>query len=529
MPAERYIKVIIPLKLDWEPFYRLDEDEDAAVGDRLTVPFAGRSYIGVVSEVDAALPRSVSPASVKGIYRVHPEYGRISALQLRLWREVADYYMCTVGEVYKMAYPVSKNVNTAFPEASEFAPRPRRKPLYTAGDGDFVADMAKVIRREGGNALWLVPEVKAVKALEKRLRDEFGDSLIVWRSTMTPARTREAVDAIRSGKPYVLLGPRSALFLPLGNLGTVIVQDEQDAAHKQLSPSPRYNARDVALLLCSLCGAQAVLQSAVPSLETLHNCGTGKYERLPLKRIPLEVKCNVLDINAEARKRGMDGDIPRCLCASLGVADTIFYKPSRAAFPTMEQLEPQIKAAFGPDAFLCDSPLDFPRGRRNLVVFGSDALLGRSDFRADEKMYQIVLKALDAMSGADGSVPLSLTLTTREPSHPVFSALRAADPSYLLEERRGFLYPPYTRLVDILVHDSIPERASRCLAALSRSISDAIPQSRCIPSVFMDRLRLQLPRDAALKNTKKAVKEIVARYESEKGYYSHISFDVDPL
>lgn len=103
MEGKRLIQVIIPLKLDWEPYYYVPEGVDVAVGDRLKVNFSGRFYMAVVSRVDPPLP----PSGIKIVTAGKPETGalRIPQEDIGFWRRIASYYMCTVGEVYRLAGP----------------------------------------------------------------------------------------------------------------------------------------------------------------------------------------------------------------------------------------------------------------------------------------------------------------------------------------------------------------------------------------------------------------------------------------
>ncbi|MBO7071443.1 MAG: hypothetical protein J6W09_09155, partial [Bacteroidales bacterium] len=92
----------MPLRLNWEPFYKLPEGVSVAVGDRVRVIFAGRRYIAVVSVVDVTPPQDMK---VLAIQAVESEALRIPESDINLWRQVAGYYMCTVGEVFRMAGP----------------------------------------------------------------------------------------------------------------------------------------------------------------------------------------------------------------------------------------------------------------------------------------------------------------------------------------------------------------------------------------------------------------------------------------
>ena len=104
MENRSYIQVIIPLKLEWEPFYAASEEVN--VGDRVRVVFSNKEYVAVVSAVD--VQPDVIPDKVKPILGVERDLERILAEEIQLWRHVAEYYLCSIGEVYKAAYPAMK-------------------------------------------------------------------------------------------------------------------------------------------------------------------------------------------------------------------------------------------------------------------------------------------------------------------------------------------------------------------------------------------------------------------------------------
>ena len=106
MPGKTFIQVILPLRLEWEPCYALPEGVQAQVGSRVRVRFAGQEYVGAVSAVDVTPEMEESRilpilGIAEGLPEVRPE-------EIRLWKAVSDYYLCSVGEVYKAAYPALK-------------------------------------------------------------------------------------------------------------------------------------------------------------------------------------------------------------------------------------------------------------------------------------------------------------------------------------------------------------------------------------------------------------------------------------
>lgn len=130
----------------------------------------------------------------------------------------------------------------------------------------------------GNQVLYLVPEISLTTQLTDRLRKVFGDSLLIYHSKFSD---NERVDVwkrlLSSNEPLIILGVRSSVFLPFARLGLVIVDEEHEASFKQYDPAPRYNARDAAIMLASMHGAETLLGSATPSVETYYKAKNGKY------------------------------------------------------------------------------------------------------------------------------------------------------------------------------------------------------------------------------------------------------------
>ena len=124
-----YIQVVLPLKLEWEPFYRVEEN-DVVIGDRARVIFAGKEYIGVVSAVN--VQPEIEPKKIMTIVGLEHEMEKVLPEEIELWRQVADYYLCTIGEVYKAAYPAIKvNLEEARATALANARQKREKLLLS--------------------------------------------------------------------------------------------------------------------------------------------------------------------------------------------------------------------------------------------------------------------------------------------------------------------------------------------------------------------------------------------------------------
>ena len=126
----KYISVILPLKLEWEPCYCISTQREIhnqiETGQRVRVKFAGKEYIGVVSRVD--ITPDIEPEKIQHVLEVETSMEKVLPEEIALWRRVAEYYLCTVGEVYKAAYPASKiNLEEARAEAREKAVQRREK------------------------------------------------------------------------------------------------------------------------------------------------------------------------------------------------------------------------------------------------------------------------------------------------------------------------------------------------------------------------------------------------------------------
>ena len=141
--------------------------------------------------------------------------------------------------------------------------------------------IARCLER-GRSALMLVPEIALTPAMQSLFYSRFGDEVALLHSGLTERERDDAWWRVRHGQARVVLGTRSAVFAPLANLGTVIVDEEHDSSYKQ-DETPRYHGRDVAVVRAQYAGALALLGSATPSLESYWNAQEGKYHLAKLE------------------------------------------------------------------------------------------------------------------------------------------------------------------------------------------------------------------------------------------------------
>ena len=135
----------------------------------------------------------------------------------------------------------------------------------------------------GRGAIVMVPEIALTPQTVQRFASRFGDRVAVLHSALSDGERYDEWHRIRSGAARVVVGPRSAVFAPVRDLGLIVVDEEHDPSYKQ-DDNPRYNARDAAVLRGRLEGARVVLGSATPSLETWRNVSVGKYALAEMKR-----------------------------------------------------------------------------------------------------------------------------------------------------------------------------------------------------------------------------------------------------
>lgn len=759
------------------------DKEQVRVGDRVRVNFAGKEYVGVVSMADAG-----KQAEEMGIVdKVKPILGMAEGLEpvtkeeIELWRQIAEYYLCTVGEVYKAAYPaqkVEKEVVQARQEAlkvereeknrtkiadkikrleeraekkAELAAKARKsesRERYLAekemlegeigllvreltsmvgelcrttgsvtGYGDSVTyhqdeepiggsiietsegtekeislsaaqeeayskikeifakgkpallhgvtgsgkteiylKLAQETLAMGKNVLYLVPEIALSRQLEDRISETFPE-LLVFHSGETMSRKREVATVLRhagepaEGKGYVVLGTRSAIFLPHKNLGLVIVDEEHDTSYKQDSPAPRYNGRETAIMMAKIFGANVILGSATPSLESLYNCSVGRYGLVTLnKRFydAADSDIEIIDTIAERRKNGMIGNFSRKLIEHIGKClgeqrQVLILRERRAYSPIVQCQEcgdiPKCRCcnvslslhrrADGSERLVChycgrvyeytgkchkcggvlkplgsgtqkieeeasklfpnariarldsdtaqsrkyetDTIRKFSNGEIDILigtrmvakgfdfsglslvaVLQADSILGQEDYRADERGLQL-LEQFRGRCGRRGEKGL-FVIQTSQPEHPVYQSIDGkldenGTMARFLGERKLFGYPPYSRVIGVVIKDYNQARVDllsrdlgeylRGALAVKVSIAPGVqngpnvigPYSPAIDKISnqnIRQIRVLLPKDRSLARNKETLAAAVERFEKEKKYSGHIALDVDP-
>ena len=150
-----------------------------------------------------------------------------------------------------------------------------------SGKTQVYFDAALRAYNAGKSVLLMMPEIALTAQFMDRFKQRFGNPPVVWHSNLTSARRRDIWRGVARGDIRIVVGTRSALFLPWQNLGLIVVDEEHDTSYKQ-EDMGNYHARDMAVLRAKIANFPILLASATPSLETLHNVATGKYKRIRL-------------------------------------------------------------------------------------------------------------------------------------------------------------------------------------------------------------------------------------------------------
>jgi len=199
--------------------------------------------------------------------------------------------------------------------------------------------------QQGRQVLYLLPEIALTVQIMQRLRAVFGGRLGIYHSKYSDAERVEIWRKQLSDNPYnVILGARSAMFLPFRKLGLVIIDEEHEQSFKQQEPAPRYHARSSAIMLAHLCGAKVLLGTATPALETIYNVRTGKYGYVGLttrfKGMKLP-EIRIIDTKDLIHRRMMKGLFSPDLIASMRQAldekrQIILFQNRRGFAPMIE-------------------------------------------------------------------------------------------------------------------------------------------------------------------------------------------------
>ena len=269
----------------------------------------------VLREHTEAIDPSLA-SKIKPILSVSETAPMVTAEQLALWQWMSTYYMCTLGEVMSAALPSGLDKRLMDPpkrRRTHIAPYTGTiEPMHpltevqakkvdeiesfwaqgkdivllhgvtSGGKTDMYIHLIEKQLAAGKNVLYLVPEIALTTQLTSRLQRIFGDKLLVYHSRFTDAEREARYNQISNfqssiSNNFVVLGARSAIFLPIPDIGLVIVDEEHEPSYKQVEPNPRYHARASTIMLAQLHKAKVLLGTATPSIESYYLAQKGVY------------------------------------------------------------------------------------------------------------------------------------------------------------------------------------------------------------------------------------------------------------
>ena len=422
------IDIILPLAIADVYTYRVSGigeriSDTSLIGCRVLVPLGKKTITGVVYRLHQGdLPASVKVRDVVDIIDTQPV---VTPHQLRLWQWMAEYYMCTLGEVMAAALPagiIDDNYTARTTQYIHLHPSladPRQQELtlnslrraksqeqllrcflrinnngverrvlleeskvsstilrtlidkgifleeerpvsrlrqYTgqiqalhtldiqqtraieeirtswktknvtllhgvtsSGKTEVYIHLIDEVLKQGKQVLYLVPEIALTTQLTERLQAIFGNQVLVYHSRFSGDERTEIYssllpisnsEASNIQYPNLILGARSAIFLPFSNLGLVIVDEEHEPSYKQQDPAPRYHARSAAIMMAQWYGAKVLLGTATPSIESYHNALSGKYSLVEMTdrfrglQLP---KITLVDLQRQYHRKEMYG------------------------------------------------------------------------------------------------------------------------------------------------------------------------------------------------------------------------------
>ena len=470
----------------------------------------------------------------------------------------------------------------------------------SSGKTEIYIHLIDQLLKEGKQVLYLLPEIALTTQLTHRLQAVFDDKIGIYHSGIDDQERTEIWLKMLSDKPYeIILGVRSSLFLPFRRLGLVIVDEEHETSYKQQDPSPRYHARDTAIMLAHLSGAKTLLGSATPSIESYYNAQTGKYDLVTLNErfggveAPLVRLQNTKDLRRRKKmksllapvlmdeinaalengeqaillrnRRGFAPMIECAECAWTPKCDhcdvtltyhkkvnslVCHYCNTTYPLPTecpschagelktlgtgTERLEEEVAQLFpgvtvgrmdsdttrGKDSFeriindfqenririlvgtqMISKGLDF--GNVRVVgIIAADSMLNYPDFRSHERGFQLMIQAAGRAGRRDTQG--MVIIQTADPAQPIYRFITRNDYDGFYQsqivERKLFKYPPYTRLISIVLKHKDEQKVEYAANAFSQLLKKSLGDRVLGPNKpVVSRIQQQYIREILLK------------------------------
>lgn len=246
------------------------------------------------------------------------------------------------------------------------------KGVTSSGKTEVYVKLIAECMEKGLQALYLLPEIALTTQLISRLQEYFGDKIAIYHSKYNVQERVEVWQNVLQGKSkaQLVIGARSALYLPFSNLGLVLIDEEHESSFKQFDPAPRYHARDAAIVLGNLHEANILLGSATPSVESYYNAQTGKYGFAEINRRfgnVLMPDMELVDIKEATRKKRMKGHFSERL--TLQIEETLLSGDQVILFQNRRGFAPLLECltcGHTPQCPNCDVSLTYHQFRNQL-------------------------------------------------------------------------------------------------------------------------------------------------------------------
>jgi len=512
--------------------------------------------------------------------------------------------------------------------------------VTSSGKTEVYIHLIEEVLKQGKQVLYMLPEIALTSQIIERLKVVFGDKIGVYHSKFSGNERVEIWNNLRNNTKdsyQIIIGVRSSVLLPFSKLGLIIVDEEHENTYKQFDPSPRYNARDLAIVLAKLHTAKVLLGTATPSIESYYNAKTGRYGMVELSQRHKEIKLPkviLADVRKAYKKKQMQahftpelidnieealnkneqvilfqnrrgfspylecgscGWIPTCkfcdvsltyhkrmdklVCHYCGFSINGVYRCGHCSQPNIEtkgfgteKVEDEISLIF-PDAKVGRLDLDSTKGKHgheeiinefqnhkidiligtqmvskgldfagvSLVgILNADNMLRYPDFRAYERSYQLMAQ----VSGRAGrsSKQGKVIIQTSDTEHAIIKQVINNDYEKMFmtqaEERKNFLYPPYTRLIRITIKHRDQQTAYNASLKLTQNISiisgikvlgPTTPVVNRIQNLYLQQIVIKLAKGDKLNDAKKAINENCNELLTHKEYKQVVLIkDVDP-
>jgi primosomal protein N' (replication factor Y) len=240
-----------------------------------------------------------------------------------------------------------------------------------SGKTEIYIRLIQQVLSNGSQALYLLPEIALTTQIITRLQRYFGNAVVVYHSRFNQNERVEIWNKVRTnneGRGCIVLGARSALFLPFVNLSLVIVDEEHESSFKQFDPAPRYHARDSAIVLAKLFGAKTLLGSATPSIESLYNAESRKYGFVKLDERYGGIELPVIKPALLNKQTAPSGYFTQMLLDEMGRAlqkkEQIILFQNRRGYAPVLVCE---SCAWSPECTRCDVSTTYHKSAERLV------------------------------------------------------------------------------------------------------------------------------------------------------------------